>query len=156
MEVSPQPSPQHSPQPRRWARTLGEMREELGMPATPLGASSLLSEFDAGDLEATPLIAALQAHVARQPQLVAAPKPRKAGPKVYAAPVLGGAEAALDVLRREHRDTLRQMKGLQDRAAQHEQQMLEQERRHAALLVAERARLKQEYEDALRDDLKAC
>eukprot|EP01043_Picozoa_sp_COSAG02_P064571 COSAG02_NODE_9479_length_2204_cov_4.132870_4_plen_205_part_01 len=140
---------------RRWARTLGEMREDLGMPATPLGASALLAEFD-GDAEATPLIKALQKHVAGRPHLLPRQKPTKPAPKAYSTPAMGGANAALDLLRREHSNALRQMAGLQERAAKHEEQMLNQERRHAKLLVEERARLKQEYDDKVRADLSAC
>ena len=140
---------------RRWARTLGEMREELGMPATPLGALALLGEFD-GDAEATPLIKALQRHVAGRPQPLPKQKPSKPAPKAYSTPVVGGAEAALDVLRREHKHALRQMAGLQERAAKHEEQLLDQERRHAALVAEERARLKKEYDDKVRVDLNAC
>eukprot|EP01043_Picozoa_sp_COSAG02_P039252 COSAG02_NODE_3086_length_7385_cov_371.477111_2_plen_1009_part_00 len=140
---------------RRWARTLGEMRQELGLPATPLGASALLAEFD-GDVEATPLIKALQKHVAGRPQLLPKQKPNKPAPKAYSTPVVGGAEAALDVLRKEHNGVLRQMAGLQERAAKHDEQMRDQERRHAKLLVEERTRLKEMYNDQVRSDLTAC
>lgn len=125
------------------------------MPATPLGALALLADFD-GDAEATPLIKALQTHVAGRPQPLPKQKPSKPAPKAYSTPVVGGAEAALDVLRREHKEVLRQMAGLQERAAKHDEQLLDQERRHAALVAEERARLKKEYEDKVRADLNAC
>lgn len=125
------------------------------MPATPLGASALLKDFD-GDVEATPLIKQLRKHVTGRAQVPPKDVVTKQPPKAYATPVVGGTEAALDLLRREHKNALRQIAGLQERAAKSEEQMLEQERRHAALLVAERARLKEEYDGKVRADLIAC
>ena len=113
-----------APEPRKWARTLGEMREELGMPATPLGAMALLTDFD-GDAEVTPLI--WQLREAQDASLAKLRRPRssrgRGGPSPYTTPVVGGGDAAASVLQQQCSDLQAQHAGLQ-------KQLRTAERRH--------------------------